>query len=255
MIKAFATAVLALLIPVMPVARADSFTLEPWDFDGVWGISWVNLTQMNFNGTQCPCQKVLYPATGLPWDNQGGANQIWALVQAGTIKAGDTIMGFSLGSQVVSLFMSQHVLPTGINVLLAGDTFFRNNQFGTQGIPLNTATHVTLVANEYDGWSDIPDKTGAPGYQLAMQNSSTGSEKVHNYVHAQLGNPANVVEIRGNITAVLIPNQKLPMGDETKRAEIDAAYTRAAPTAEQLAAATDEQVNGTPAQAAESTAH
>jgi hypothetical protein len=254
MIKAFATAFAALLLSMVP-AHADTFTVEPWDFDGIWGISWVNLTQLNFNGSQCPCQKVLYPATGLPWDNQTGANQIWALVQAGTIKPGDTIMGFSLGSQVVSLFMSQHPLPAGIKVLLAGDTFFRNNQFGAQGIPLNTATKVTLVANEYDGWSDIPDRTTAPGYSMAMNNSSMGSQQVHNYVHAQLGNPANVVEVRGNITAILIPNQKLPMGDETKRAEIDDAYSRKAPTADQLAAATDEQVNGTPAQTPEPTAH
>jgi hypothetical protein len=254
-IKMFATSVVALLLSATP-AHADSFTLEPTDFDGVFWTQ--NITQMEFSGKQCPCQKVAYPASGWPWDTTVGADEIWKLVQAGTIKTGDTLIGFSLGVQVISQFMSQHQLPTGVKVLLAGDTFWRNGQYLSMnvGIPWDTSTQVTMVANEYDGWSDYPDKTSAPGYWAAVQNAIMGTQQVHNYIHAQLDSPANVVEVRGNITAILIPNQKLPIGDETLRAQIDGAYTRAAPTAAQLAAAGVEQTGPTiPGQTSEPVAH
>ncbi|HME78923.1 MAG TPA: PE-PPE domain-containing protein [Mycobacterium sp.] len=241
MIKSFAAALAALLFSVT-TAHADTFTLEPFDGDGVaWS---VNVTQAQFGGTQCPCQKVAYKADGL--HNQDGVDQIWALVQAGVIKSGATLMGFSLGTQVISMFLSQHTLPPGVHVLLAGATFAENQRYGKNGIPLTIANDVTMVANEYDGWSDWPDKTSAPGYAIALENSKLGKKHVHNYTKAQLNNPANVIERRGNITAILIPNQTLPMGDETKRAEIDTAYTRPIPTAAQLAAATDEQVGSAP---------
>lgn len=254
MMKTLAAVFAALLFLATP-ARADTFTLEPWDFDGVF---WTQTaTQTTFGGTLCPCQKVAYPASALPWDTTKGANEIWKLVQEGTIKAGSTLLGFSLGVQVISQFMSEHPLPPGVKVVLAGDTFWRNQQFvnGGVGVPWNTPSHVSLVANEYDGFSDEPDVTAAPGYWMAMNNAMMGTQQVHNYTRAQLNNPANVVAQRGNITAILIPNQKLPMGDETKRAEIDAAYSRAAPTAAQLAAAGDEQVAPFPPQTPEPVAH
>jgi PE-PPE domain len=241
--KTFAAALAALVLSASP-AQADTFTVEPFDYDGViWSI---NITQEAFGGSQCPCQKVAYPADDMPWNNQKGADQIWALVQKGTIKSGSTLMGFSLGVQVISLFMSQHPLPAGVKVLLAGDTFNRNQQLvaAGAGIPWATPNQVTMVANEYDGWSDFPDITAAPGYDLAVENAIMGTQKVHNYVNAQLDNPANLVTVKGNITAILIPNQNLPLGDETKRAEIDAAYTRPAPviTSSRAVSAQVEQV-------------
>lgn len=227
-----------------PVADADTFTVEPFDLDGV--VAWWNptITQLQLGGSECPCEKVQYPSTGLPWDNQTGADNIWKLVQNGTIKSGDTILGFSLGVQVISLFMSQHQLPAGVRLVLCGDTFARNQQLvdAGQGVPWDTLNQVMFIANEYDGWSDGPDKTSAPGYWMAMLNAAIGSQQVHNYVSSQPGAAANVVQTRGNITAILIPNQHLPLGDEADRPEIDGAYSRPAPSPQQQAAATDEQV-------------
>jgi PE-PPE domain len=248
-------AALAASMALAAPANATTYTVEPDDGDG--GMWTMSLTQLEFGGSQCPCEKVQYTADGMPWHNQQGADEIWKLVQQGTIKSGDEIMGFSLGVQVIALYMSQHPLPPGVKLLLAGDTFWRNQQelnLG-QGIPWNTPTQVTMVANQYDGWSDYPDKTTAPGYRQAVVNAEIGAQEVHNYIHAQLNNPANVVETRGNITAILIPNQKLPIGNESLRAGIDGAYSRPSPTQEQLAAAGPEQVQGPiPPQPAEAVA-
>jgi PE-PPE domain len=228
--------------PTPAPAGRITYTLEPFDGDGVLGVT-QTITQMQFGGTQCPCAKVRYPATGLQTDVQKGADEIWRLVQKGTIHDGDQLMGFSLGVQVLSTFMAQHPLPAGVKLLLAGDTHYRNQQFLNIGIgiPWNTPNAVVMVANEFDGWSDFPDRMTAPGYLFAVAVAATGTQLLHNYVHAQLGNPANVVEVHGNITTVLIPTQKLPLGTESQRASIDGAYTRTAPTPGQLAAATAEQ--------------
>lgn len=243
-------AVLAALFTALLAApvHADptTYTVEPFDLDGVVAFWNPTITQLQLGGSECPCEKVQYPSTGLPADNQKGADQIWALVQQGTIKPGDTVMGFSLGTQVVSLFMSQHPLPAGVRVVLCGDTFWRNQQFVNSGvgIPWDTPTSVTMIANEYDGWSDEPDQTSAPGYWTAMLNASIGSQQVHNYVAAQPAAAANVVQTRGNFTAILIPNQKLPLGDESQRPDIDGAYSRAAPSPQQLEDSGGEQVPG-----------
>jgi hypothetical protein len=243
-IAALALSLAALL--GVPAHADTTYTVEPFDLDGV--VAWwqPTITQLQLGGSECPCEKVQYPSTGLPADNQKGADAIWALVQQGTIKPGDTLMGFSLGVQVISLFMSQHPLPGGVKLVLCGDTLFRNQQLvdAGQGIPWDTPNAVTMVANEYDGWSDQPDKTSAPGYWTAMLNAAIGGQQVHNYAATQPGAPANVVQTRGNITAILIPNQKLPLGDESQRPEIDGAYSRPAPSEQQTAAATDEQAPG-----------
>jgi PE-PPE domain len=238
-----------------------TWTVEPWDF----GLN-TTVTQLQFGGTQCPCTKIPYKATVLPWDTDQGADNINTLVTNGTIKSGDTIMGFSLGSQVISLYLAEHTPPPGIKFLLAGDTFWRNQQFlnggvdklvGTGGIPWNIANQVTLVANEFDGWSDQPDLTKASGYSMAVTNANDGKNYEHYYANAQLNNPNNVVTHRGNITAILIPTQKLPINnamrlsgnasgadaaDAKDRPEIEAAYSGPRPSAEQLAGAAGEQV-------------
>lgn len=230
-----------------PVAQADSttYTVEPWDFDGVTPLWTPALTQAQLGGSRCPCEKIQYPATGLPQDNQKGADAIWALVQNGTIKSGDTILGFSLGTQVISLFMSQHQLPAGVRLILCGDTLAHNQQLvdAGQGVPWNTPNPVTMIANEYDGWSDQPDIPSAPGYGTAWLNALIGSQQVHNYTRAQPDDPANVVTTQDQFTAILVPNQNLPLpnGD---RSEIDGAYSRSVPTQGQLDAAGGEQVDG-----------
>lgn len=83
-----------------------------------------------------------------------------------------------------------------------------------------------------------------------------GAAMIHDYVNARLNNSANVVTTRGNITALLVPTQHLPLNDmqrlfgpspmadalDTKeRPVVDSAYSRPGPTAAQLAASTSEQ--------------
>lgn len=239
-----------------PTARADApmtYTVEPFDFDGVMGIS-MSVTQDQFGGRYCPCTKIPYPADGL--HNQQGADAINAV--SAQFKPGDTLMGFSLGVQVISLFLSQHCLPPGVKVLLAGDTFNRNQQLVNQGqgIPWDIANQVTMVANEYDGWSDGPDLTASPNYTLADQNAIAGTQRLHYYANADPEDPANVVTTRGNITAVLIPTQTLPQNDwlrgwadaqadaldAQQRPLIDSAYDRPGSSPPQRAAAAAQQV-------------
>ena len=83
-----------------------------------------------------------------------------------------------------------------------------------------------------------------------------GAATIHDYVKAHLEDSANVVTTRGNITAILIPTQHLPLNrmkrmfgsdsaadelDAQQRPLVDSAYDRPSPTAEQLAASTGEQ--------------
>jgi hypothetical protein len=250
---------------VVPQASADdgpiTYTLEPFDFDGHFGLG-VNLTQLQLGGTLCPCVKVPYVSDGMPWNNQGGADNVDKLMQKGTIKAGDTVMGFSLGIQVLSLYLSQHVPPSGVRFVLVGDTFERNQELvdKDQGVPWDIANEVIMIANQYD-WSDDPDKRSAPGYRLAIQNQNAARSRIHSYVKARLGHPANVIRQRGNIRAELVPTIKLPINDwmrekgnnddaddldQQQRALIDDAYERPGPTPEQLAASIDEQVSVPP---------
>ena len=224
------------------VANADSvtYTVEPFDFDGVMGITF-SVTQKQLGGTLCPCVKVPYPADGL--HNDAG---VAALADA-PLRSGDTVLGFSLGSQVISAYLAQHTPPPGVRFVLLGDTFAQNDKFvaAGQGIPADIANKVILVARQYDGWSDYPTNTASPNYELAMQNARAGAATIHDYVDARLDDPANVVTTRGNITSVLIPTQHLPLNngvDAEQRPLIDSAYDRPGPTPEQLAASTGQQV-------------
>jgi pimeloyl-ACP methyl ester carboxylesterase len=241
---------------MMNVAVADAagvtYTVEPFDFDGVGGMS-MSVTQKQLGGALCPCVKVGYPADGL--HNDAG---VAALANA-PLHSGDTVLGFSLGSQVISLYLAQHAPPPGVRFVLLGDTFARNDQLVAvgQGIPADIANQVTLVVREYDGWSDSPTKKDSPNYGLAMQNAEMGAATIHDYVDARIDDPANVVTTRGSITSVLIPTQRLPLNnsrrssgasaeadqlDAQQRPLIDSAYDRPAPTPDQLAASTGEQV-------------
>lgn len=240
-----------MLFPATARADGTTYTVEPFDFDGVHGTTF-SVTQTQLGGALCPCVKVPYPADGL--HNDAGV----AAIANAPLRSGDTVVGFSLGSQVISLYLAQHQPPPGVRFILLGDTFARNDQLVAQhqGIPADIANNVTLVAREYDGWSDFPTETASPGYQLAMRNAQAGAATIHNYVTARIDDPANVVTTRGNITAVLIPTQRLPLNnwqrsvgrgaeadqlDEQQRPLIDSAYSRPAPTPAQLAAATSEQ--------------
>ena len=253
-IKSLAACCLAASWVCSPVAHADgpiTYTVEPFDFDGDFGIT-MTVTQDQFGGKMCPCEKIAYPADGL--HNQEGADAIAKVA----FKPGDTLMGFSLGVQVISLFMAQHTLPAGVKVLLAGDTLARNQQLvdSGQGIPWDTASEVTMVVNEYDGWSDMPDKTDSPNYWLAVANAAMGCFTLHYYANAEPDNPANGVERRGNITAITIPTDHLPLNDwmrpwdntgaDARDAEqrplIEDAYTRPHSSDATRAAASGEQV-------------
>lgn len=237
-----------------PVGGPITYTVEPFDGDGVLGIV-MTVTQNQFGGKKCPCVKIQYPADG--FHNQQGADAINAA--SAVFKPGDTLMGFSLGVQVISLDLAQHTLPAGVHVLLAGDTVARNAQLlaAGQGIPLDIANDVTMVANEYDGWSDSPDLTSNPNYALAMSNAYQGTQRLHYYALADVNNPANVVTQKGNITAILIPTQHLPNNDwmrtgtpnpsadtldASQRPSINSAYSRPASSPAQQAAAGAEQV-------------
>lgn len=231
-----------------------TYTVEPFDMDDTMGIT-MTVTQNQFGGRMCPCAKIPYPADGM--HNQQGADAITAA--APHFKPGDTLMGFSLGSQVVALYLSQHTLPPGVNVLLAGWTFAHNNAMvaAGQGIPVDIANQVTIVANEYDGWSDSPDLTSNPNYSAAMVNAGAGTQRLHYYANADVNNPANIKVTQGNITAITIPTQHLPQNDYMRgmgadgtvdaldvkqRPKINAAYSRPASTPAQQAAAGAEQV-------------
>jgi hypothetical protein len=243
----------ALMInPGVAEAAGVTYTVEPFDFDGVGGMS-MSVTQKQLGGALCPCVKVPYPADGL--HNDAGS----AAIANAPLHSGDTVVGFSLGSQVISLYLAQHTPPPGVRFVLLGDTFARNDQLVAvhQGIPADVANQVTLVVREYDGWSDSPTNKDSPNYGLAMQNAQMGAATIHDYVDARIDDPANVVNTRGNITTVLIPTQHLPLNnsrrssgasaeadqlDAQQRPLIDSAYDRPGPTPEQLAASTAEQV-------------
>lgn len=229
-----------------------TYTVESFDFDGVLGVS-MSVTQNQLGGRLCPCVKVPYPADGL--HNDDGA----AAIANAPLRAGDTVLGFSLGSQVISLYLARHTPPPGVRFVLLGDTFARNDELvaAGQGVPADIANQVTLVAREYDGWSDAPTNKASPHYRLALQNAQAGAGTIHDYVNARLDDPANVVRTRGNITTVLIPTQQLPLNiglrksgrsaeadrlDAEQRPLIDSAYDRPGPTPDQLAAATGQQV-------------
>jgi hypothetical protein len=240
-LTAMASIIVALMTnPAVAHADAVTYTVEPFDLDGVMGITF-SVTQKQLGGTLCPCVKVPYPADGL--HNDAG---VAALANA-PLRSGDTVLGFSLGSQVVSAYLAQHTPPPGVRFVLLGDTFERNDQFVAtgQGIPPDIANQVLLVARQYDGWSDSPTNTASPNYELAMQNARAGAASIHDYVDARLDDPANVKTTRGNITSILIPTQHLPLNDgldAEQRPLIDSAYDRPGPTPEQLAASTGQQV-------------
>lgn len=233
-------------------AGAITYTVEPFDFDGDAGMS-MAVTHKQLGGTLCPCVKLPYPADGL--HNDAGS----AAIASAPLRSGDTVLGFSLGSQVISLYLAQHTPPLGVRFVLLGDTFARNDELVAkhQGIPADIPNPVTLVVREYDGWSDSPTNKASAHYGLAKQNAEMGAVTLHNYIDARIDDPANVIDTRGNITAVLIPTQHLPLNsprrllggnakadqlDAEQRPLIDSAYDRPAPTPEQLAASAGEQV-------------
>ena len=250
------TVVASVTVAVMTnvsVARAagTTYTLEPFDYDDV-GSTTMNITQQQLGGTLCPCVKVPYPADG--FHNAAGV----AALAKTPFQSGDTVMGFSLGAQVVALYLAQNRPPPGVRFVLLGDTFNHNDQmvFLGQGVPANIANQVILMARQYDGWTDYPSVTPSPNFSLSWQNSQMGAAMIHDYVNARLNNSANVVTTRGNITALLVPTQHLPLNDmqrlfwpsptadalDTKeRPLVDNAYSRPGPTAAQLAASTSEQ--------------
>lgn len=150
---------------------------------------------------------------------------------------------------MIAEYLAAHTPPPGVRFVLLGWTFERNARAMGYGVPADIPNQVLMVANQYDGWADAPTNTSSPGYQLAQQNAEAGKLRVHNYIAAQLDNPANVVTTRGQITSILIPTQKLPINDQPdaqQRALIDDAYSRPGPTPEQLAAATSQQVSVPP---------
>lgn len=222
--------------PTIPVSGPITYTVEPFDMDGSMGVT-MTVTQNQFGGRMCPCVKIPYRADGL--HNQQGADAIWSATPK--FNPGDTLMGFSNGVQVIALLLSQHTLPPGVHVLLAGLTFAENKRYGSNGIPLDIVNDVTMVANEYDGWSDSPDLTNAANYALAEVNAVLGAARLHYYANADVSNPANIVVQQGNITAILIPTQGLPR-DASQRPKINTAYSRPSSTADQQAAAGAEQV-------------
>jgi hypothetical protein len=239
----------AVAAPVIAHADGVTYTVEPFDYDSIGPMSF-SVTQKQLGGSLCPCVKVPYPADGFHND-QGVA------ALAGTaLHAGDTVAGFSLGAQVISLYLARNTPPPGVRFVLLGDTFARNDELVSkgEGIPPDIANQVVLVARQYDGWSDSPTLKDSPHYQLALQNAQMGAATIHDYVNAHLDDPANVVTHRGNITAILIPTQHLPINkmkrmfgsaaddqDAEQRAQIDSAYDRPSPTAQQLAASGGEQ--------------
>jgi hypothetical protein len=243
-----------------PAAGAMTYTLEPGDFDGVIpGIN-LNLTQQQLGGTLCPCTKIPYPANYV--SNQQGVTAITET----PLMPGDTVLGFSLGSVVISTYLANNTPPPGVNFILLGNTSNPNGLFAATGllplfggIPANTPDPVTSISRQYDGWADFPNNMMAPGYLLAVMNAIEGEFTAHiDYTEASLlNNPANVTWTQGNITYELVPTQNLPIDqgwrniglgfvadalDPMLRPMIDAAYTnRPNPTAAQLAASASVQ--------------
>jgi hypothetical protein len=234
-------------------AAGTTYTLEPFDYDDV-GSTVMNITQQQLGGTLCPCVKIPYPADGL--HNAQGV----AAIAKTPLQSGDTVLGFSLGSQVIALYLAQHTPPAGVRFILLGDTPTHNSQvaFLGQGVPANVADQVILVARQYDGWSDYPMTMASPNFSLSWRNAQMGGALIHDYVNARLDNSANVVTTQGNITGILIPTQHLPLNDlqrlfgpsptadaldAKQRPLVDSAYSRPGPTAAQLAASTSEQAS------------
>jgi hypothetical protein len=234
-------------------AAGTTYTLEPFDYDDV-GSTVMNLTQQQLGGTLCPCVKIPYPADGL--HNAQGV----AAIARTPLQSGDTVMGFSLGSQVIALYLAQNTPPPGVRFVLLGDTPTHNSQMVAlgQGVPANIANQVILMARQYDGWTDYPMVTSSPNFSLSWRNSEMGAALIHDYVNARLGNSANVMTQQGNITAFLVPTQHLPLNDTLRlfgpgtmadsldtqeRPKVDSAYSRPGPTAAQLAASTSEQAS------------
>ena len=235
-----------------PVARAAgvTYTVEPFNYDGVRGMT-MSITKNQLGGTLCPCVKVPYPADGLH-----NAQGVTALANT-PFHAGDTVLGFPNGSQVISLYLAKYTPPPGVRFVLLGETFHAMTRSSLrQGVPANIANQVILVARQYDGWTDYPTNRTSPNYQPGPAELPTGASYIHDYVNARLDNPSNVVTTRGNITAHLIPTQHLPLNDrrrwsgQTAQADqldaqqrplIDSAYNRPRPTPAQLAASTGEQ--------------
>ena len=248
-----------------PGAGAMTYTLEPGDFDGVIpGIN-INLTQQQLGGTLCPCTKIPYPAAYV--SNQQG---VTAITQT-PLMPGDTVLGYSLGSVVISTSLANNTPPPGVKFILLGNTSSFNGLFAAigllpllGGIPADTPNPVTSISRQYDGWADLPNNMMAPGYLLAMMNAMKGELTVHiDYTEASLlNNPANVTWTEGNITYQLVPTQNLPIDqgwrdiglgfvadtlDAMLRPMIDAAYTnRPNPTAAQLAASASVQAKFPP---------
>jgi hypothetical protein len=250
-----------LLIELISPARAaaigpTTYTVEPFDFDGVAGIT-MTVTQLQFGGRYCrPCVKIPYPADGTPAHNQLAADNIGKV----KFQPGDMLLGFSLGAQNISLAMSQGKVPGFVNVVLAGDTFARNDAFNAHtppvGIPANTPNSVLMVVNEFDGYSDLPTIPSAPGYGLAWLTAGFGTQILHYYRNANPDDLANVVTKKGNIKAVLVPTLHLPQNaylravgmapsqaiEDAQHIQINTAYARAGSTPAQRAAATSQQV-------------
>jgi hypothetical protein len=183
------------------------------------------------------------------------------------LKAGDIVLGYSLGSVVASAYLNSHTPPRGVRFILLGDTSNPHGMLATTGllplfgggIPPDTRAPVTIINRQYDGWADWPNNIFALGYGMAVINAVYGTFTIHNdYTEASLlNNGANVTWTRGNITYELVPTQNLPINrsfrdvglgwvadvlDALERPLIDAAYTnRPSPTAAQLAASTSEQ--------------
>lgn len=228
-----------------------TFTLEPWTCDGVAGIWWAHETQKQLSGCLAPYAKIPYKATGLGGDVRDGADIIAQWIDRGTIQEGDTIKGFSLGTQTIMYYLSKYQPPPGIDFVLCGCTFTRNQElldygswfWGTGGIPWDIENKVTMIAREFDGYSDKPDVEDAEGYDLAKRICRDGCWTQHDYVTAQLDNNANVVDVRGNITAILVPTQWLPhYASEDDYEQINGAFSGPRPTPVQRAAASEEQV-------------
>lgn len=239
--------------PPPPGDSPVTFTLEPLSFDGVLDIWYSECTRQQLRGALAPYVKVPYQATGLGGDVRAGAETIAEWIERGSIHEGDTVEGFSLGTQTVMYYLSQYRPPPGIKFVLVGCTFTRNQElldygswfWGTGGVPWNIDNQVTMIAREFDGYSDKPDVEDAEGYDLANRIARDGRWTQHDYISVEpvVASRAHVVDVRGNITAVLVPTQWLPhYASEDDREAINAAYSGPRPSAAQRAAATEEQV-------------
>jgi PE-PPE domain len=247
-----------LVLLTAPAAGAMTYTLEALDFDGVFGLV-QNQTQQMLGGTLCPCTKIPYPADGLS-DQQG----VTAITET-PLTAGDTVLGYSLGSVVASAYLNANTPPPGVNFILLADTSNPNGLFAATGllplfgggVPANTPDPMTIISRQYDGWADFPQGLNALNI-LADLNAIAGMNLIHSdYTEVQLGDPANVTWQVGNVTYVMVPTQDLPINDwlrqlglnnlanqldAIERPIIDSAYPNVPqPTAAQIAESTSEQ--------------